>query len=325
MTGGERRWRSSPTATARPTVSLPLDSVVLGSTPRQDGVDRAHVRALAAADGPLPPITVHSATLRVIDGVHRVHAARLRGETTVRAQLFEVDEAAAYALAVRLNIAHSRPLSRADRLAAAQRLTAFYPRWSDRRIAATVGVGAAAVAGLRERSTAPDRQLNVREGRDGRLRPLDASEGRLRAARLLAADPATPLRRVAAEAGIALGTAKDVRDRLRAGRSPVPDGRDVAQHRPKVRTATDSGPETHPVALSSGISGEPALRYTESGRRLLDLLGRQPLDIATWRSLADSVPEHRRPELARLARQCVARWAQFAQLLEEEAPQRDGR
>jgi hypothetical protein len=290
-------------------------------------VDSEHVKVLAAIDGPLPPITVHDATLRVIDGAHRVHAARLRGEDSVRARLFHGDEAAAYVLSVQLNVTHGRPLSRSDRLAAAQRMVALCPRWSDRRIAVAAGVGAAAVTELRERSTARRGQMNVREGRDGRLRPLSAEDGRLRAARILAEEPAAPLRRVAAEAGIALGTAKDVRDRLRAGRSPLPDRYRSAPAglvTERLRPPAGMGAIPGRACALAEIGRDPTLRYSESGRRLLALLTRQPADDEMWQSFADAVPAYRRTEMAHLARGYVAQWARFVELLEARITPSEG-
>ncbi|MFD0631737.1 hypothetical protein ACFQ9X_08960 [Catenulispora yoronensis] len=48
-------------------------------SPRSSGVDIAHAHVLAQVEGPLPPIMVHHPTMRIIDGMHRVAAAKLRG------------------------------------------------------------------------------------------------------------------------------------------------------------------------------------------------------------------------------------------------------
>src|SRR5437763_15349138 len=56
-----------------------------GMSPRANGEDPDHVRTLAATVNPLPPIVVHRPSMRVIDGLHRVAAARLRGDTRIPA------------------------------------------------------------------------------------------------------------------------------------------------------------------------------------------------------------------------------------------------
>ncbi|RAJ67249.1 MULTISPECIES: ParB/RepB/Spo0J family partition protein, partial [unclassified Streptomyces] len=204
---------------------LALDTLLDSDSPRIDGEDGERVRQLAELEAPLPPVLVHRATLRVIDGMHRVRAARLRGDDTIEAEFFDGGDTDAFALAVRLNIAHGLPLTQADRAAAAERLLRARPSWSDRRIAAGTGLSAGTVAAVRRRSTAQDEQLNTRVGRDGRVRPLRAAEGRLRASQVIAANPGATLREIAAVAGIATATAKDVRDRMRQGRGPLPAGR----------------------------------------------------------------------------------------------------
>ncbi len=44
----------------------------------------AHARSLAQTEADLPPIVVHRTTTRVIDGMHRLTAAGLRGEREIR-------------------------------------------------------------------------------------------------------------------------------------------------------------------------------------------------------------------------------------------------
>jgi ParB-like chromosome segregation protein Spo0J len=51
--------------------------------------------------------------MRVIDGIHRVEAAKLRGAKEIEARLFDGDESASYVLAVQANVTHGLPLSRA--------------------------------------------------------------------------------------------------------------------------------------------------------------------------------------------------------------------
>jgi ParB-like chromosome segregation protein Spo0J len=257
--------------------------------------------------------------MRVIDGMHRLRAAQRRGSETIRATFFDGDEADAYVLGVRLNTQHGLPLSREDRLAAARRIMASHPDWSDRLIASVTGLAASTVSGIRKRSTDNAERSNRRLGHDGRVRPLSAAEGRRRAADIMNREPDASLRHVASRAGIALGTAKDVRDRLRRGQSPVPDG----PGRPGNATvAVDEAPAT-PTGLTgptpldpSRLLRDPALRYTEQGRQLLRLIHSQPCDDRAWESLAQAVPTPQAKTMAHLARQFARQWNHLADLLQ---------
>lgn len=307
----------------RATVSV--DALLDSDSPRINGENGDRVQMLAGLGSPLPPILVHRETMRVIDGMHRLKAVRLRGDDTIDVEFFEGGELEAFALAVWLNINHGLPLSQADRTAAAERILAARPYWSDRRIAATAGLAAGTVAAVRRRSTGQNEQLNARVGRDGRLRPLQATEGRLRASQVIAANPGASLREIAEQAGIATATAKDVRDRIRQGQDPLPAKRQAVQ-------ASSPAPEAPPrpaggrsairtsaaaiELLLPTMSKDPSLR-TEAGRMLLQMLSAHSIgDEAKWLRLAQSVPGHRADVLAQAARRCADRWLRLANELE---------
>ena len=83
----------------------------------------------------LPPILVQRDNLRIIDGTHRIEAARARGEKTIQARVINCTDNDAYILAVKANTLHGLPLSRADRVSSARRiLGGWHPDWSDRAI-----------------------------------------------------------------------------------------------------------------------------------------------------------------------------------------------
>ena len=63
-----------------------------------------------------------SDSMRVIDGVHRLRATQLRGDSTIPAGLFEGNDAEAFALAVHLNVIYGLPLTLSERKAAARRV-----------------------------------------------------------------------------------------------------------------------------------------------------------------------------------------------------------
>jgi hypothetical protein len=100
-----------------------------------------------------------------------------------------------------------------------------HPHWSDRQIAELTGLSPKTVAAIRRRSAEEIPQLNIRIGRDGKVRPLNIVPNRQLAGRLMAERPNASLREIAFEAGISLGTAQYVRRRLSLGEDPVPPQR----------------------------------------------------------------------------------------------------
>ena len=263
--------------------------------------------------------------MQVIDGMHRVRAAMLSGVTYVEAQLFDGDEDEAFVLAVRLNVAHGLPLSRADRVAAVVRIIYSNPQWSDRAIARAAGLSDKTVGSIRRRASAEIPQLPERIGRDGRVRPVSPAVGRRMASDLIAQNPDAPIREIATRAGISPGTARDVRERLRNGLDPVPlRHRDPSGSRPAV--PQPRGEDSHaqerslsarmiPVILES-LRNDPSLRYNETGRALLRLLALHAMSPADWEQLISAVPLHRAQAVAQVARSSSEAWLEFATRLE---------
>lgn len=224
IVGGADPYASYLGAGGDTTISVvAIDRLVRGPLVRVDGENHAHARLLAATPQPLPPILVHRSSMTVLDGMHRMLAAQLRGDTTIEVRFFDGGDDDAYVVAVRANIAHGMPLSLADREQAAQRIVAMHPEWSDRVIGETCGVAPKTVAVIRRRATGEDRQLPTRTGRDGRSRPLDPAPGRRRIAAALADHPGASLRRIAELTGTSVNTVRDVRRRLADNKSPIPD------------------------------------------------------------------------------------------------------
>ncbi|MFJ2768852.1 ParB/RepB/Spo0J family partition protein [Streptomyces sp. NPDC087300] len=271
---------------------VPLDLLLPAVSPRVAGVDDRHVEALALIEGPLPPIVVHRPTLRVIDGTHRLLAARARGETEVRVRFFDGGEADAFVLSVALNNAQGLALSAADRSRAAARIIASHPHWSDRRIARVTGLAASTVGGVRKRSTVRTAQSNARLGMDGRIRPQDIAQRRELAGQFLAEQPQASLRTVAKAAGISLSTAHDVRARLRAGNDLLPPALCKPKPRPKpvpaaphsaagaggtVDTAGTAGadgtPGTADTAVATAPQGAPDTADTTDATRATGVTG----------------------------------------------------
>lgn len=308
------------------TVRVPISAVHLSDSPRSSGENTAHVRALAEVHKPLPPIVVHRQTMRVVDGRHRLLAARCRGEEHIEVRFFNGDQDDAFVLAVSLNTSHGLPLSRDERAAAALRIVRTRPQRSDRAIALITGLSDKTVASIR-RSSARIPPLNARIGRDGRVRPSDAAEGRLRASELFAAKPDASLREIAAEAGIAVATAGDVRRRMTKGENPLPPRQRAAAPRPRAAEpqSVPDGPGGSPRAvtgdrtlavIAQSLRTDPSLRFSEAGRTMLRLLDIHSIARDNWDRLADVVPAHCAPMVAQAAYECVAVWQRFAEQLE---------
>ncbi|GGX22339.1 hypothetical protein GCM10010297_49380 [Streptomyces malachitofuscus] len=307
---------------------VPISALLPADSPRLAGENPEHVELLAATRD-LPPILVQRSTMRVIDGMHRVRAALLRGEETIAVTFFEGDDGEAFLRAVDANIRHGLPLSLADREAAARRILANRPQWSDRTVATATGLSHTTVGAIRRRSGLPAAQDGSRVGRDGRARPVDAAAGRRRASEVIARQPDAPLRAIAREAGISVGTARDVRERLRAGRDPVPE----SQRRPaREPVPSAGGPAESPAQGAGGtrqgpdwrsvvgsLSRDPAVRYAQNGRAFVRWVDGHVIEPVEWCELIDAVPPHWQHSVAELARSCAGAWLEFARELEQRA------
>jgi ParB-like chromosome segregation protein Spo0J len=309
-------------------VSVPISSLLPGDSPRLAGENLEHIQLLAAVQN-LPPILVHRSTMRVIDGMHRLRAAKLRGDETISIKFFEGDDGEAFLLSVDANIRHGLPLSPADREAAASRILVLYRQWSDRAVAAATGLSPTTVSTIRHRLFLPADRDSSRVGRDGRVRPVDGSAGRRRASAVIAMKPDAPLRAIAKEAGVSVGTARDVRARLRAGRDPVlAPGRGTAEERePSVNGAVESQrrrpgnarQSTNWPSVRGNLSRDPAVKYAENGRAFVRWVDGHVIEPAEWGEFVDAVPPYWRKSVAELARSCAGAWLAFAQELEGKA------
>ncbi|MEU5398168.1 transcriptional regulator [Streptomyces sp. NPDC005963] len=312
---------------------VPVDQVTETLLVRVAGSSPDHVSALAQCPDDLPAILVHRPTMQVIDGVHRLRAAKLRGDATIGVQFVDGTEEDAFVLAVSANVTQGLPLTLADRTAAASRILASHPHLSDRLIASTAGLSTKTVAAIRRCSTGEMTQLNTRLGRDGKVRPLDASHGRTIASRAISNNPDLSLREIARIAGISVGTARDVRERMRRGEDPIP-----ARHRLAAGNRAENAENTAPgnnAGADNVTNGtpraergrfllalrtDPSLRCSEIGRALLRLLDANTLDTAQWDRLAAAVPQRWSPVVADLARDCAADWSALACRVRGQVP-----
>jgi hypothetical protein len=302
---------------------VPIKALLPADSPRLDGEDHEHAQMLANIEGELPPIIVLRASMRVIDGMHRLHAAAIRGDEKIAVRFFEGTEADAFLVAVKANIEHGRPLSLADRSAAAERIVASHPTWSNRAVAAAAGLGPRTVAEIRRRLATETGDEQARQGRDGRWRPVVPAGGRIKAMKILQESPEISMREVARRAGISPSTALDVRNRLRCGEDPVL----TARHAEKSPAASDlRRPESAERALEvefeamlQGLANDPSLQLSESGPDIVRWMLTRLVRPSEWQDLADSVPSHCRFILLTIASRCAGEWRQFADDLEQRA------
>jgi ParB-like chromosome segregation protein Spo0J len=317
--------------------AVPIMSLRLGESPRLNGEDKAHIARLAETDGPLPPILVDRRTMRVIDGMHRLMAASLQGRETIDAEFFDGSEADVFLRAVQENVAHGLPLTQADRRAAAERIIASHPHMSDRAIGHVAGLAAKTVGSIRKRLTEDPTWLNARVGRDGRVRPLDSSVARERAAELLTDRPESSLRDVARAVGLSPATVLDVRKRLERGESPVPEriaadgghgsssgrpgsGATGAANggwapRPRALAARAAAAPANPAATVEKLLRDPSLRNNERGKGMLRLLHVNAISADQLPDTVGAVPPHCVGAVVQLARHYAEMWQEFAQEL----------
>ena len=104
--GAVVRFAGSAARPGATVVSVALARLVVKRSIREGGVNQEHVRRLMRLGGRWPPILVHEDTGVVIDGVHRVAAARMLGLLRVDASLFTGGPDAALIEFVRRNVQH---------------------------------------------------------------------------------------------------------------------------------------------------------------------------------------------------------------------------
>jgi ParB-like chromosome segregation protein Spo0J len=307
----------------RESTILKLDSIVTSESPRLSGWNQDHVSALAQLDVILPPIIVHRSTMCVVDGVHRIHAARLRGDDSIQAVLFDGSDEDAFILAVKLNTTHGLPLTLRDRTAAARRILMSRPEWSDRRIARTAGLAPSTVAAMRREEGGPG-EPDRRIGLDGRARPVDQQRARQLIKRLLLEAPDSSLREIARRAGVSPETVRGVRATLQnsvesalSKNEPIEDQLVPVQRTGRNRPPTQAPRSVQPTVRT--LRNDPALRYSEVGRALLRWLDVCLVDDGAWERIYSSIPIHLREMVADAARECAETWEGLANQLEAEA------
>jgi ParB-like chromosome segregation protein Spo0J len=301
--------------TAELSIDVDVKLLKLGMSPRFGGQDIDHAQALAFRLDDCPPILVERSTSTVIDGVHRVLAARMLGRTTIAARYFEGTHEEAFLEAVRSNIAHGKPLTLAEREAAAKKVLGLHSDWSDRLVGDICGLSDKTIGRLRK-TTADIPQLSARVGRDGRQRPTDPQPLRNQIATALREKPDANLEELAASLSTSPSTVRDVRKRLQRGDDPTLPDRRVAEEPTRIRTFRSNGAGPAP-RKAVDWSTDQAILALPGGRELAEWLQQTRIDSRQWEARVTQIPLGRIPNLIEDAESRALEWTRFAKSLEE--------
>ncbi|MFJ2416246.1 ParB/RepB/Spo0J family partition protein [Streptomyces brevispora] len=297
-----------------PVVDVPLRDLRVEDSPRRRLETPEHTRTLAELGERLPPVLVHRASMTVIDGIHRLRAAQLRGWTSIAVRYFDGSAEDGRLLAVALNVIHGLPLSVNERTAAVKRILARHPEWSDRSVASVAGLSPTKTAEIRRRLLGDVPPGTARVGRDGRVRPLDSARRRERAAELLRENPEASLRQIGREAGLSPATVADVRDRIARGEGAVAPRRTSRTTAPATGAPPVAAAQAPPDAMEifGLLRRDPSLRLSEAGRSVLRLLDAGAAVARNREDIAASLPSHCKASVARLAQVYAESWQLLA-------------
>jgi ParB-like chromosome segregation protein Spo0J len=285
-------------------VAVRVEELQPGISPRRSGLDEGHVQLLAAVLKGLPPLLVQRTTMQVVDGCHRLAAAKLRGDRTVDVVLWDGSDVDCFVESVRANVRHGKPLTLSERRQAAVRMLEVHPEWSDRALAEACGLAAGTIASVRHCATAQIEQSRV--CRDGRFRPLDTSNARLRAAELMAENPEASLRHVARTIGVSAATVRDVRDRVQRGESPV-----------VLRAAGANGRKGHGSPPPRTLHTDLAFTHSAAAQTFASWFDEHGVTISDWQTVIDDVPLSRLYGVVDEARRRARVWEQLAACAED--------
>jgi DNA-binding CsgD family transcriptional regulator len=243
--------------------------------------------------------------MTVIDGAHRVLAAKLRGQDHIAVEFFDGPEDECFVEAVKANVGRGKPLTLLERENAASRILHQHPDWSDRGIAKICGLSPRTIASLRRRASADCAQPRARVGIDGRVRRLDIGPARMNAAALLGDRPEASTREIARAAGISVATVRDVRSRLNRKQDPVPSGHRARRHVGSQLRQSDSH-----VVEDALPAGEP----TTSD--FFEWFAAHHVCSSECERFLNSIPSESLPEILREARSRSRAWIDFCEGVE---------
>ena len=140
----------------------------------QTSAEYARLRA-EATTLPKPVVIERENRYFVLDGIHRIEAARMNGEASVDVELFLGEWRDGIQFGLTANATHGLPRSNADKIQCIKIALAEFPDLSDRELGRICAVDRKMVGRQRKRTTGAQPQLNDgqrRVGRDGKLRRM---------------------------------------------------------------------------------------------------------------------------------------------------------
>jgi hypothetical protein len=280
--------------------TLDVDSVVVTESFRSGGVCPEQVARFAELRGEWPAILVRRSDSTLIDGAHRLAAARRLGMTSIEVEFFEGSEHDGFVEFVRRNVSQGLALTLGERKRAAILVLRTHPAWSDRRVGELCVMSPKTVGRLRANIGQVEGRpaVTARLGRDNRLRPFRQGSVRARVADALREQPDASLRTIAAVVGVSPETVRLVKLNL----ADAPESPTLAQ---APATATTTASWQVDSALASTQSGGDFLAWFEQ-----TAVGDGDADRA------DSVPISRVYVVADEARRRADAWMRFARSLE---------
>jgi hypothetical protein len=299
------------------TGAVRLSELQVGEGVRVKALDDEHVSRLMELEGRWGAILVWRERNVVLDGIHRMEAARRLGHSAIAATWFCGTAEEGHVESVQRNTLHGLPLTMCERSRAAERILESHSEWSDRRIAAVCAVSAKTVARIRrtipQPSSASARSSEERVGRDGKSRSTQPALTRKRVAEELRRRPQASLRTVAAATGVSPETVRSVRLRLTGGTesSPAPPSTAAgAVPRTTARSDASKGRQQ-----SAHLCADPAFSSQETSHSFAAWF--DALSIGDdWRDRLQAVPLSRVYEVTDEARRRAKNWSDFATALE---------
>jgi hypothetical protein len=294
-----------------------LKSLRLGMSPRLSEQDQEHAQVLAGCLDDCPAILVERSSLTIIDGVHRVLAARMLGRSRIAVRFFEGSHEEAMFEAVRSNVTHGKPLSLAEREAAAKRILKMRSDLSNRLVAEVCGLSDKTVGKLR--ASAEITQSAVRTGRDGRQRPSNPRLTREQIAHVIASDPKVRDEEIARSLSATVAIVRDVRAKLNSP-PPTPGVGEELGTRSVAKVGVEDRPDPmRPDGLPVRWFDDRALLALTKGQELAEWLDVSDIREGHWRQYLSVLPLGRIPQLIDDARSRATEWSRFADSLEDRA------
>ena len=294
-------------------VMLRVGDLPVGAVFREGGIREDQVERLVKLRAHWPPILVGRITGHIVDGVHRIAAARALGMEHIEAAYFEGTADDELIEFVRRNVHHGLTLTLRERRRAARQVLIAHPQWSDRRIAELCAISPKTAGRLRTVSEGPAAEnahldSNSRIGRDNKLHPVDTSTVRTRVVKAIEQEPDGSLRTIAALAGVSPETVRSVRTNMSKTAA--------------VKSETELTEPVFPMRAS-----EPSLEWGQDralvakaeGEKLIAWLERTAVEEKDWQPLLGAVPISRVYEIADEARRRSEQWSRFARCVEDRA------